>query len=98
MQHIAVEVFSQQAGCVFESRCAKFNTVPSALILSILYSLLTWDSAIAWVAFQSKGAHNFNPKGNLCRWTAVPNPLRVVQVAVSSGRFLVEASGLSRYV
>lgn len=28
----------------------------------------------------------------------VPNPLRVVQVAVSSGRFLVEPSGLSRYV
>ena len=35
MQHIAVEVFSQQAGCVFECRCAKFNTVPSALILCI---------------------------------------------------------------
>lgn len=70
MQHIAVEVFSQQAGCMFESRCAKCSTTDQALILSILYSLLTWDSAIAWVACQSKGAHNFNPKGNLCRWTA----------------------------
>ena len=42
MQHIAVEVFSQQAGCVFESRCTKFHTVPSALILCRQLAMLSF--------------------------------------------------------